>query len=421
MTMSKWFASGKSLLAVIVFQLAGNSIQVSANDTAWDQFLDDIKPSAKIVERMSNPQDERLQLEAYRYVLMSLGQGYMVHMLSDENFPFFSPQFHWPYSSLGANPDTTYYYTPINPEGVYRIWGQRNNIYMVNFQMGESYYGSEDGGTANAIINYDAEDLTIADDGSFEFVLSAERPQDWKGDWREMPANTRNVTIRQVAYDWLTEREAEVRIERLDRSLSAPLRPTAEQYRKQFKSVQVYAELITDLWAKHIQRFRTEGLSNKLEGYTFGDQGGWDKQYYFQGGFDLQEDEALIIETTVPDQCRYWNIQLTEELFIPLDYVNRQTGLNGFQTKVDADGKARWVISANDPGVANWLDTSGWQIGSILGRWNTCDSKPLPVSKVVKVANIMDHLPEDTVKVSPEERAEIIDAKRNAILSRMHR
>ena len=42
-----------------------------------------------------------------------------------------------------------------------------------------------------------------------------------------------------------------------------------------------------------------------------------------------------------------------------IDYANHQSSLNGFQAVLDDDGVFRAVVSARDPGVANWLDTAG--------------------------------------------------------------
>jgi len=36
--------------------------------------------------------------------------------------------------------------------------------------------------------------------------------------------------------------------------------------------------------------------------------GGLSTQYYYQGRFELEPDEALIIETEIPDSVRYWGV-----------------------------------------------------------------------------------------------------------------
>ena len=83
----------------------------------------------------------------------------------------------------------------------------------------------------------------------------------------------------------------------------------------------------------------------------------------------------------------------------------------------EADGSYRIVISAQDPGVANWLDTGGYNEGLIQGRWNLCDGKPLPALKLVKLADLRRTLPTETGSVTPAEREK---ALRDRQIGRAH-
>src|SRR3546814_12449235 len=67
---------------------------------------------------------------------------------------------------------------------------------------------------------------------------------------------------------------------------------------------------------------------------------------------------SLISEVRIPDQVSYWSLILTNELYETTDWYNNQSSLNDVQAVVDSDGVFRAVISARDPGVHNWLDTS---------------------------------------------------------------
>jgi hypothetical protein len=95
--------------------------------------------------------------------------------------------------------------------------------------------------------------------------------------------------------------------------------------------------------------------------------------------------------------------------------MNHQSSLNMSQAEVDPDGKARFVISLSDPGTANWLDSAGNRRGIAVWRWVHTDY--VPQSKVTKVAlaDLHDHLHPDYRKVSPEERASTIEARRNGV------
>lgn len=127
-------------------------------------------------------------------------------------------------------------------------------------------------------------------------------------------------------------------------------------------------------------------------------------QTYLDGAFQIMDDEALIVETAIPEKCRYWQILLADDRFATIDWVNHQTNLNGFTARRDKDGKFRAVISARDPGVPNWLDTAGEPWGIIQMRWNHCSSTPEPTVRKVAFAEVRKNLPEDTPVVTAEQR-----------------
>ena len=137
-----------------------------------------------------------------------------------------------------------------------------------------------------------------------------------------------------------------------------------------------------------------------------------------RGWFRLAEDEALLIEAPVA-ACRYTNIQLANPWMESLDYASHQSSLNHATAHTDADGRVRYVISRRDPGVQNWLDTAGHAEGSIMARWTYCDEYPSGLSaRQIELADLHDHLPADTPRVSAEERARAIAARQAAISRR---
>jgi hypothetical protein len=127
---------------------------------------------------------------------------------------------------------------------------------------------------------------------------------------------------------------------------------------------------------------------------------------YLPAFFQLDEDEALIVETAIPANVRYWNIQLNDPLFNALDYVYRLSSTNGAMATLSSDGKFRGVISLTDPQVPNWLDPAGFTEGGIYGRWYEADGCPTPEIRRVKLTELRAHLPEDTPVVTAEQRAE---------------
>jgi hypothetical protein len=118
------------------------------------------------------------------------------------------------------------------------------------------------------------------------------------------------------------------------------------------------------------------------------------------------------LETELPGRVRYWNIQLNDPLWNSIDWFNHQSSLNAAQAVLDTDGRFRAVISLEDPGVPNWLDPGGHEEGSLMLRWTEASSGPEPTLKLVKLAELRAHLPEDTPTVSFELRQESLRKRR---------
>ena len=103
-----------------------------------------------------------------------------------------------------------------------------------------------------------------------------------------------------------------------------------------------------------------------------------------------------------------------------LDYASHQSSLNHATAHVNADNRVRYVISGQDPGVQNWLDTAGHAEGSLFMLWTRCEAYPEAViTRLIKLRDLKNYLPEDTPQVSPDERKEAI-SKRQAAISRRY-
>jgi hypothetical protein len=88
---------------------------------------------------------------------------------------------------------------------------------------------------------------------------------------------------------------------------------------------------------------------------------------------------------------------------------------------VDVDGKVRVVVAHRDPGVANWLDTAGHSQGPIILRCVRTETAPVPTTKVVPFDRLIEELPSDTRRISPNERLAAIDIRQKAVSRRFAR
>ena len=130
---------------------------------------------------------------------------------------------------------------------------------------------------------------------------------------------------------------------------------------------------------------------------------------YAGGVFELGPDEALVRENRIPPRPQYYGFQLANLWGESLEYASTFGSLNGSQSEVDPDGVIRLVVAHRDPGVPNWLDTTGHAEGFLTPRWAYSETPPQDQwpeisAKRVPFAELREHLHAETRTVSAEER-----------------
>jgi hypothetical protein len=411
-----------SLIALVSPSLIADDTAAIA-DKEWRAYIEPLLPlGERIAKRFPQARDAQIRQEMFRFMYSELGAGYMQLVYASPEYPDFVPNWTQVFNNGGnLNPDNVYQFTPLDDDGVYKISGFRGSVHIVDMQIGASplfAYGkaNEQKSFGPSLANYDLDQMTIGTDGAFEFVLSAKRPAGYTGDWRALPPTGDHLLVRQLSYDWINEVDARLAIERLDRPAARPRQSAAE-----IKAALDQIPAWTERWVKMgigpaegEQGTWSElwGTRDKIVLIDFTkDQGGRAAQLYIAGQFDLKPDEAMIVEMT-QGKCRFWNLHLGSELLNTLDFMNRQVSLNGFTAKPDPDGNYHLVISAQDPGVPNWLDNMGYKAGFIWGRLDTCERNATPTIKTVPLAELRNHLPAETPVVSAEQRDAAIRLRR---------
>jgi hypothetical protein len=378
----------------------------------WAEYVDLLKDAAALESIVWEPGDEALRAALYRQFAMNLAQGYFLYFQADPVHPDWAP-FENSVFLAQPNPDAVYYYSAVSGEGVYRVNGERGNAPVAGFATGKNMIGMADP-PGPGFDNYDLDGLRCDADGRFEVIFSHEPPAGYEGEWRYSHPECRFLLLRQFSYDWGRERDVRLAIERLD---VPPLKPmldaaaTDRQLRALFGG---YVKRLSQLCISYVNRTRERGLLHKMHLTDFSELGnskGWPQAYY-ECVYDLADDEVLILDTELPKEHVYWNVQVIDALWNQVDLVHRQSSLNGLQARVDSDGRFRAVLSGADPGIHNWLDTGGHRRGMLIGRWYRCSSHPTPMLTKVKLSELRGHLPANTPTVTAEERAEMLHRRR---------
>lgn len=344
---------------------------------------------------------DTVRAEASMYLAKNLAHYLReVVIYSDSSQPRLIHNFGFGY----PNPDTHYVLARLDPKGRYRVWGQLGSVNQTIFGV---YSRTALEGESGARARIRGEDLKTDAAGNFELFIGAE---EMEGNWLPLVGDEFSMTIYQVFSDWNTERKGKLMIERLDTmNEPAPGLDTAA-FRKIVEGLDDEMAWFIGLWTEITRQYHGKIPDNtvikprRIQVTHLGSQ-------FAPGHWSLKEDEAMIIEFEDPG-ARYWGFSFYQPWGELLDTVTRQTSLNDSQTHRDSDGRYRIVVSAKDPGVANWIDIAGHPHG--VFNWRvTIDTPPAtPTTKVVPVAEVADHLPADTRLVTPSERRDVLIERR---------
>jgi hypothetical protein len=313
-----------------------------------------------------------------------------------------------PETRLGFNnPDNLYYVARVTDTGTYRISGQRGTSIGLMVLALQELPGNGDGsGVTTAFLTGD--DLELDANGSYSITLGVERPA--VGNWLPLAPGTDNLLVRFTFQDWTRERPGSIAIERLDVADLGRARMTRDDD----------AAAVLDDAARSIelqaQFYRDQGLlvtalpaNTMIPPRQARGEGVHAAQWNSSGPFDLADDEALVVTIKDAPHSRYHDTMVADPWLNTLEFVEHQAGLNRAQARVDADGFLRYVVSAHDPGVPNWLDTTGQRHGILFSRWQDVrgglTAEHAPVTQVLKLAELRNALPDETPPVSRTARA----------------
>jgi hypothetical protein len=314
--------------------------------------------------------------------------------------------------------DFKYQRTWLDGRYTYRIWGKRGSAVFCDVQHRNKYYGDL---PQAPLKNYSVSEWLIDDQGNFEVIASATKPE--SGHWLELDSNSRtnHLMTREALVDWDIEVDTTFHVERIDNLPSRPLVDTEADMIARLDAACLMLSYVGQNYNEAIFQ-RSFGVCNRTWN-TFGklfhpkDTGAHPEANYVAGVFNLQPDEALVFEMEVPE-CAYWGAHLADPVNRTIDYMYHRSSLNNAQTRIDADGKVRIVIAHKDPGVQNWLDTVGNQQGVCQLRFYKSKGMPVPDVKLVKLEEVRAVLPAETPTYSLEERTDELRRRTYAIMRR---
>ncbi|MGI9295713.1 MAG: hypothetical protein ACR2PS_17165, partial [Pseudomonadales bacterium] len=391
--------------------------------SAWDDLIAEMQAARDAID---NPAlfpplpDDRTLAEGYRYLAGFLHHGIERAFHEDPDFPAFRNALSAYNKSTIDNSDAIYFYAPIDGSKRYRISGVvedfrhwrgeprlKNQAVAPQYLIFDTANGPMAGDTGElselrpgfrtGFGTLDTSNLVIDDNGEFELLLGPDKPAGYDGNFicTRKPPSKRTpdegdryatyISGRQLFYDWEYEQPIHLEITALDHEGDQPAALTAESTAARLRHfggiVRGQMHFWLNFYDKVLNCFGTHGgpedggyfMSvngyNRVNAASGATGGGMSTNLYAGGIFELEEDEALYIEAHFSGEPVYTSMHLGNLWGESPDYANHQSSLNHFQMYMESDKVQRWVVAHRDPGVQNWIDTTGLRKGYLSHRW----------------------------------------------------
>jgi hypothetical protein len=385
-------------------------------------FADAVLEAEKIITEAPHIQSAQDLAEGYDYLAGSISASLHLAWAYQRDFPYFV-QSTGPYTKMGLdNPDALYLHSYLRDDAEYVLTGRRGTTTDLSFQVLNGDYSPVD--VPDSLAAFDDRELDIAPDGSFELRFGPPIQNPPRNYFTLAPGSAM-LAVREVYSDWASERRGTLRIQRADKIGRAPDPPDEALLAKRYG---VAGKILLSRLRTFLAFPEWFYLKEPVNTMTAPRRtpGGLASQFSSAGHFDLAPDQAMIVTVpdAGPDVAPYQGIQLGSMWYVSLDYISHQTSLTADQARTDPDGRLRFVITQNDPGVANWLELTGRRRGYVQIRWQRLahDLGPEfgPQVEVVPVASLPDALPYyEHARLAPGEYRERIAARQAAVAERM--
>jgi hypothetical protein len=389
-------------------------------DAGLAAFVEKIHAAEAHIRQSPSYGSDAEQVGGYMHLARAIIRALEEGVLQDPDYPYFRILDFW-LREGGDNSDQRYAFSPVRGGEAYRIWGNLGSARRLEVQL---YSGQPWSGAGRSAGYLAFEDIAVNDDGSFVVNLSASRsPGD--GTWLENPADATTVFVRHIYDDWNQEAPGHVHIDRVGYEGRRRPLDTSDALAAKFVEASKLLEKSATDWPdfvnkRYVGSGPANGMSPLIDTYALGGAKG---RWMAGGHFDLPPGKALLIETW-PTNAKYQGIQLTDMWFASLEYANQVSSLTTRQSRASANGAYHYVVSGEDPGHGNWLDTGGLERGVFLLRYDgvrgAIPEGRHPSAELVDLASLAQRIP-GFAPVTESERERVRSARRHHLQLRSGR
>ena len=248
-------------------------------------------------------------------------------------------------------------------------------------------------------------DLDIAQDGTFRFTIG---PVPAAGVHMTSAPGYLSLGFRDMLTDW-SQRPSELELRSLD---STPQRDVSDEdlLRAIYQDLPPYIRFwsgFPEMWFGGLHGNMitpVQGRNGSLSGFIAA------------LSYDLTDDEAIVV-TMDPKNAGYTGFQLLDPWMIGADVTRHQVSLNTSQSQANSDGTITYVISKSDPGIRNWLSTSGLSQGLGIVRWQAVPGRA-DIEEFVRSFEVVKHAELSEMpglsRLTPQQRAQQLSDRAEA-------
>ncbi|KAK2783830.1 hypothetical protein FQN52_009477 [Onygenales sp. PD_12] len=300
------------------------------------------------------------------------------------------------------NPDCIYRTIPISDKYEYVIRGRRaeNGPTDVTFSL---ISNPNSQGTVASLMG---DDLQLEDDGTFAITISpkdSDAKNHIKSNWQAVQLFVRNNLA-----NWTLDTPDELSVEIIDRDDVEPasnksIIAEAKKHLAESSFFYGFGALDLKTFLQPLNKLQKPTQSQLLGTLT--------TQASSFGHFNLADDEAMVV-TITSGKSTYWVLPVYSLGMVTHSPWENIVSFNSNQAKPNNNGTYTFVVSKEDAGVYNWINTTARSQGTIMGRWQGLPTdgdgtEGIEVfSNIVKLCDLPDVLPGETEYVDAQQRAE---------------
>lgn len=316
------------------------------------------------------------------------------------------------------NPDCIYRTIPIDYSLSYVVKGYRHSPGPADV----TFSLISDPNSQNTVASLSGSDLVLDNDGSYTITINSSSVD--TPNHIQSTLLAKQLFVRNNLGDWTTEKPDNISVQLAsDASGHAPISNATILATAKWNLQESIIDYGVGALGIKTMINKVNTLSSPSQSSTLGTLTSQASSF---GHYSLDDEEALVA-TLNPGLADYWVFPATNPWIITTDPGNSQVSLNSVQSAVNSNGTYTFVVSLQDPGVYNWINTTGLHEGTLMVRWqglptsssSSSTDSPAITTQVVTLSELSSILPNGTRFVTSEERAEQLSERAKGYAQRL--